>query len=146
MAKQQFLYRIKVNETGKFISPGSRSKATWRRAYAVIDAMKEWCKRTSYHRSMDELTVCVYPVNECTELTPEKFIQDYEDSRQDETDRKNKSIETKKSKLRAMLVLNKLVPLGIELKDYPKYEELRNSDSLSYETNQLFIHHLGRTV
>jgi hypothetical protein len=71
---KKYNYKLRNIKTGKFFSNGK--KATWARAYAIIDLFK---KGRGYYRNLnkDEWEVVLIPLENPLVITSEDFIEYY---------------------------------------------------------------------
>lgn len=95
--KEKYIYRLRNIETKKYVSGGSKSKSTWQREYAVIDAIKSHCKH--YGKKIEDFEICLFPVNEPKSVRADIYIKNYENA---ENEKKQKEIEKERAKERAI--------------------------------------------
>jgi hypothetical protein len=79
MSISKFNYKIKDKRTGKFLT-GSRSKATWLRASAVVDFIEHYTQKKHNNCTASDLEVAIIPLTEVNLVSAYDFIADYNDS------------------------------------------------------------------
>jgi hypothetical protein len=92
--KEKYIYRVRLKGTKKYISSGYKSKSTWQRAYAAIDAVNAEAKQQK--RPVSDYEVCLLPVLNPITQSADKFIEEYA---QKEIDAKSKKLERQKNQI-----------------------------------------------
>lgn len=102
---KKYIYRFRLKGEKKYCSPGYKSKSTWQRVSAVIDAVKEEAKR--HRKNISDYEICLFPIEEPQTVSAETLIKMYSDKQKNaalskaerEKKTKKKELENKKKAL-----------------------------------------------